>query len=118
MILHSTNTKTDITKFWNDSRTDIALLSNGDAVTKGFNSFGHIMGGYQAGYFGYLWSQVFAADIYYAKFADDPLNSDVGIQYRDIILARGGSRDETENLIDLLGREPKNDAFSRELGLN
>lgn len=117
MTLHSNNSKIDITKFWNESRQEIALVSNGDSVTKGFNSFGHIMGGYQAGYFGYLWSQVFAADIYYTKFKNDPLNSETGIQYRDIILARGGSRDEDDNLKELLGREPNNEAFSKELGL-
>jgi len=117
MTLHSINPNVDLTKFWNESREKIALISSGGIETKGFNSFGHIMGGYQAGYYGYLWSQVFAADIYYTKFKSNPLDSKIGKEYRDIILARGGSRPELDNLKELLGREPNSDAFSKELGL-
>lgn len=117
MILHSSADDFDLTKFWNELRQDTTLLSNGDTDSKGFQSFGHIMGGYQAGYYGYLWSQVFAADIYYTKFQKDPMNTSNGVMYRDIVLARGGSRDEMDNLKELLGREPNNEAFSKELGL-
>lgn len=118
MTLHSINPDTDIAKFWNESREKIALVSSGGVETKGFNSFNHIMGGYQAGYYGYLWSQVFAADIYYTKFKSNPMDTKVGVEYRDIILARGGSKEENDNLKELLGREPNNEAFSKELGLN
>ncbi|CCH47014.1 saccharolysin [Wickerhamomyces ciferrii] len=118
MTLHSKNESIDIAKFWNESRESIALVSSGGEITKGFNSFNHIMGGYQAGYYGYLWSQVFAADIYYTKFKSNPLDNKVGVQYRDIILARGGSKEENYNLRELLGREPNNEAFSKELGLS
>lgn len=117
MTLHSINPDIEISKFWNESREKIALVQGGGVETKGFNSFNHIMGGYQAGYYGYLWSQVFAADIYYTKFKSNPLDSRTGVEYRDIILARGGSKEENDNLKELLGREPNNEAFSTELGL-
>jgi saccharolysin len=117
ITIHSSDEDIDLTKFWNELRQETALVSNGDTISKGFQSFGHIMGGYQAGYYGYMWSQVFAADIYYTKFQKDPMNTESGVEYRDIVLSRGGSRDEMDNLKELLGREPNNEAFSKELGL-
>lgn len=117
ILLHSTDEDIDLAPFWNQLRQEIALVANGDTVSRGYQSFGHIMGGYQAGYYGYLWSQVFAADIYYTKFKDDPMNSKAGVEYRDLVLSRGGSREEMDNLTELLGRAPNNVAFSKELGL-
>lgn len=111
--------KLDLKKLWNDLREKICLISNGDELTKGYNSFGHIMSdSYSAGYYGYMWAEVFATDMYYTKFKADPLNSAVGVQYRDIVLARGGLHDINDNLKDFLGREPSKDAFLEELGLN
>ncbi|ONH64899.1 Saccharolysin [Cyberlindnera fabianii] len=118
ITIHSSDEDIDLAKFWNELRAEVSLLSNGDSVSKGYQSFGHIMGGYQAGYYGYMWSQVFAADIYYSKFKADPMNTANGVEYRDTVLARGGSRDEMDNLKELLGREPNNAAFSKELGLS
>ena len=75
-------------------------------------------GSYSAGYYGYLWSQVFAADMYQTKFKSNPFNSTVGRQYRDTILAPGGLYDMNDNLRKFLGREPNNRAFLRGLGFN
>lgn len=109
----------DVTSLWNDLRQEVSLVENGDQVTKGFNSFGHIMSGaYSAGYYGYMWAEVFAADMYHTKFAADPLNGDVGVRYRDIVLSRGGLYEIDDNLREFLGREPNNEAFLRELGLS
>lgn len=119
MKLHTSKEEVDIAELWNKSRQEIALVSNGNEVTKGYNSFNHIMGGYQAGYYGYLWSQVFAADIYYTLFKNKEADLQTpGKLYRDIILARGGAYDENDNLKELLGREPNSENFSKELGLN
>lgn len=107
----------DVAKLWNEMRQDIALLQQADEVTHGYASFGHLMGGYDAGYYGYLWSEVFAADIFYSKFRADAMNREAGMAYRDAILRPGGSREETESLKLLLGREPTNEAFLAELGI-
>ncbi|GME83739.1 unnamed protein product [Ambrosiozyma monospora] len=118
MALHtSSDGKVDIDSLWNDLREEVALVNNGGVQTKGYGSFGHMMGGYASGYYGYLWSQVFAADIFYSKFKADPLNVKSGLEYRNKILSRGGSREEMDNLRDLLGREPNSDAFLTELGI-
>lgn len=117
MALHtSEDGDVDIVKEWSDLRTNIALIPQDGLYLNGFTSFGHMFG-YDSGYYGYLWSEVYAADIYYTKFKDDPMNTEAGIKYRDTILARGGTRDDIDNLRELLGRDPSNEAFVKELGL-
>ncbi|MCK9487085.1 MAG: Zn-dependent oligopeptidase [Dehalococcoidia bacterium] len=74
--------------------------------------FGHLFG-YDAGYYGYLWSQVFGDDMY-TRFEEDP---QAGILYRRAILEAGGMRDGDDLLREFLGREPRNEAFLREIGL-
>jgi len=78
-------------------------------------SFGHLMGGYGAGYYSYLWSLVFAEDIYSAFRAEGPLNPEVGARYRRDILETGSERSEEESLKAFLGREPSEDAFMKSL---
>lgn len=119
MSLHtSTDGIVDMDSLWNDMREKIALVSNGGEHTKGYGSFGHLMGGYESGYYGYLWSKVFAQDIWYTKFKSDPLNVKNGIEYRNKILCRGGSGEEMDYLVDLLGRKPNSKAFLTDLGIS
>ena len=46
------------------------------------SSFDHLMGGYGAGYYAYLWSKVFAQDIYTLFKADGVISPKVGAKYR------------------------------------
>lgn len=80
-------------------------------------SFGHLLGGYDAGYYGYLWAEVFGQDMF-SRFAEEGvLSAEVGMDYRRKILEPGGTKDAYELLRDFLGREPRNDAFLRKLGI-
>ena len=72
----------------------------------------------QAGYYGYLWSLVFACDMFHHFQQQGVLNSQAGMEYRKKILARGGSVDAMDLLQDYLGREPDMTAFLRHLGLD
>ena len=75
--------------------------------------FGHLFG-YDAGYYGYLWSKVFGDDMFDRFEAGD---ADAGADYRRIILEQGGEIDASELVRAFLGREPRNDAFLRDIGL-
>ncbi|QDU68695.1 M3 family metallopeptidase [Engelhardtia mirabilis] len=82
----------------------------------GYASFGHL-NGYQAGYYGYLWSLVYAQDMF-TPFADgDLLDPELGQRYRHTVLARGGTVDAIDLVREFLGREPNSDAFLEHLGL-
>jgi thimet oligopeptidase len=79
-------------------------------------SFGHLMG-YAAGYYGYLWSRVYAEDMFSVFELNGIMDQSTGVRYRDIILASGGSKDELEMVVEFLDRSPNQDAFLRSLGL-
>ena len=81
-------------------------------------SFGHLLGGYDAGYYGYLWSKVYGDDMFSRFAAEGVTNPDVGRSYRTAILERGGSVDANEMLERFLGRAPNNAAFLAELGIS
>jgi Zn-dependent oligopeptidase len=87
----------------------------GEAYTPGQASFGHIMSSYAAGYYSYLFSQTYAADMYYGGFDERPLDPILGRRFRDEILVPGGARDEEVMLERFLGRKPSNAAFMAEL---
>ncbi|MCC6278657.1 MAG: Zn-dependent oligopeptidase [Oligoflexia bacterium] len=80
-------------------------------------SFGHMMGGYDAGYYGYLWSEVYAADMFtqFVKLGLDAKS--VGQEYRKIILESGNSEDALSLLRKFLGRDPNSDAFLTGIGI-
>ena len=80
-------------------------------------SFGHMMAGYDAGYYGYLWSEVYGDDMFSRFDKEGVTSSQVGMTYRRAVLEPGGSRDGAEMLRDFLGREPDNGAFLTKLGI-
>jgi len=78
--------------------------------------FGHLFG-YDAGYYGYLWSRVFGDDMFTRFEAPGASVAGVGAEYRRHILEPGGTADADQLIHRFLGREPSADAFLRELGL-
>lgn len=80
-------------------------------------SFGHLMGGYDASYYGYMWAEVFGDDMF-SRFEERGVtNPEVGKEYREKVIGKGGSLDADFMLVDFLGREPSNEAFLRKLGI-
>jgi thimet oligopeptidase len=73
-------------------------------------SFAHIAGGYAAGYYAYLWSEVTAADLRTA-FEGHKLDANVGRRYRATVLANGGQVAPQELVAQFLGRATHNKAF-------
>ena len=78
-------------------------------------SFGHLGGGYDARYYGYLWSDVYSKDMFYTMFQNHLFDPEVGRQYKNKILAKGGSEDAMDLLTDFLDRPPNSDAFFQAL---
>ena len=80
------------------------------------SGWGHLFG-YDARYYGYLWSHVFGDDMFTRFERAGLLNAELGAEYRRTVLERGGSVDGDQLVRDFLGREPNADAFLRGLGL-
>ncbi|MFT4021345.1 MAG: M3 family metallopeptidase [Acinetobacter sp.] len=76
--------------------------------------FGHLMGGYQAGYYGYMWSEVLALDMLSA-YGDNLMNQRVGQRYRQEILSQGSQKPAEQLVKAFLGRDPNNKAFFNEI---
>ena len=79
-------------------------------------SFTHL-NGYGANYYGYLWSRVFAQDIFSVFTRNGVMDTATGERYRKEILEVAGSQQEMDMLRRFLGREPNSDAFMRSIGL-
>jgi thimet oligopeptidase len=79
--------------------------------------FGHLMG-YEAGYYSYLWAEVYAQDLFSVFEQNGILDKETGRRFRDIILARGSSQEELSLVKEFLGRNPNQEAFLKSLGLN
>lgn len=80
-------------------------------------SFGHLMGGYDAGYYGYLWSKVYSSDMFTRFDASGLLNAATGADYRKYILEPGDEVPPLELLKRFIGREPTSEAFFKDLGI-
>jgi thimet oligopeptidase len=76
--------------------------------------FGHLMGGYAAGYYGYMWSEVLALDML-SRYNGKLMNPEVGHLYRKDILSRGAEKPAGEMVSSFLGREPNSKAFFDEI---
>lgn len=79
-------------------------------------SFGHL-NGYAANYYGYLWSKVFAEDMFSVFKKNGVMDAATGISYRKNILEKASTMDEKEMLKNFLGREPNSNAFLQSLGI-
>jgi thimet oligopeptidase len=77
-------------------------------------SFSHVADHYGSGYYGYLWSEVLAADLRTA-FGDNKLDPVVGRRYRDTILANGSQKPPQDLVREFLGRPSSANAFFEDL---
>jgi len=81
-----------------------------------YASFGHLSG-YGAKYYSYMWSKVYALDMFSKIKKHGLLNPEIGQKYIDKVLSRGGSVDPNILIKDFLEREPNQDAFLENMGI-
>ena len=79
-------------------------------------SFDHLLG-YGASYYGYLWSEVYAADMYSVFEKEGLLNLETGLHFRRTILEKGGSENPMNLVKAFLRRDPNNEAFLKNHGI-
>jgi peptidyl-dipeptidase Dcp len=68
--------------------------------------FSHIMGGYAAGYYAYIWSEVLDADSVVWMKEHGGLTRANGDHFRATLLSQGGSKDATALFRDFTGKDP------------
>ncbi len=73
--------------------------------------FGHMTGGYDARYYSYAWSLVYAYDCFSRFHKEGSMSKSAGRAFREEILSVGSSRPEMESLKKFLGRNPNQRAF-------
>jgi peptidyl-dipeptidase Dcp len=82
--------------------------------------FQHIFaGGYSAGYYSYMWSEILDADTFMAfQETDDVLDQETAARYREEILSKGGTRPGMELYRNFRGRDPEIGPLLEKRGLN
>jgi peptidyl-dipeptidase Dcp len=80
--------------------------------------FSHIWdGGYSAGYYAYLWSEVLDHDAFYWFKEHGGLTRANGQRFRDLVLSRGGTQDVATTFRNFRGRDPIVEPLLIERGL-
>jgi Zn-dependent oligopeptidase len=114
--IHTANGNVDVDAVAKKTWADIMHFpEDKDAHFAG--TFGHMMGGYEGGYYGYAWSEVFAADMFTRFQKEGVLNEKAGRDYRDLVISRGRVLPPDELLKNFLGRAPSEEAFLQGLGI-
>ncbi|KAI9501999.1 hypothetical protein BX070DRAFT_239926 [Coemansia spiralis] len=120
MAIHNTTTSDiDANKAYNRVYNEVFSSNYRDAGIGPVATLMHLMGGYDATMYSYLWSQVYSADMFATRFLKEGIdNVQTGMDYRREILQPGGSRDSIVSLECFLGRKPNSDAFFRQRGIS
>ena len=80
--------------------------------------FSHIWGGgYAAGYYAYLWSELIDDDAYYWFKEHGGMTRENGQRFREMVLSRGGSDDVATIYRNFRGRDPIVEPLLIERGL-
>lgn len=81
--------------------------------------FMHIIAGYAAGYYSYLWSEVMDADAFMAfEESGDVFDKETAHKLKTFVYQAGNSRDPEEAYVAFRGRAPNIDALLKKRGLD
>ena len=113
MKYHTSKLPLDTTAVWAQVQREQGVLPLPAGVHPE-DGFGHIMGGYDAGYYGYLWSKVYAQDMFTAFEAGGLESPVVGARYRHDILEPAREIEPDDEVKAFLGRPMDPSAFYKE----
>ena len=105
--------------FEKEALNNVDLLNSQIPPRYSTTYFNHVWGGgYAAGYYSYLWTEVLAVNVadYFAKHG--ALDPAIGQAFRDKVLSRGNTKDQMEMFTDFTGmKEPDASGFLKARGL-
>ena len=81
-------------------------------------AFGHLLGGYDAAYYGYIWAEIIGDDLFSRFENEGVLSNKVGIEYKDKILKPGGTIPAEYMVKNFLGRKWNDKAFLSQKNLS
>ncbi|MFA5831014.1 MAG: M3 family metallopeptidase [Candidatus Paceibacterota bacterium] len=111
--------KDQLWKIYSESYNEASLTAMYPWMTRAITSFPHIFaGGYSAGYYSYIWSEVLSADDFSPFIKNGKIDWTVGKKFEGEVLSRGGSRPFMESNAAFLGRKPSVDALMKQYGFD
>jgi Zn-dependent oligopeptidase len=120
MAWHSGTTPeniTDVKSFEQEAFSETQLYPD---VTENCmsTSFSHIFqGGYSAGYYSYKWAEVLDADAFEYFQEKGIFNQEIGKNFKNTVLSKGGTVKPMELYIAFRGKKPSSDALLKRAGL-
>ena len=104
-------------KDFSDSLTEIEKKSQSVTTinypddTNHLGAFGHLLGGYDAAYYGYLWAEIIGDDLFSRFEEEGILSNKVGVEYKEKILRPGGTKPAQDLVEEFLGRPWNDESF-------
>ncbi|HEV3152928.1 MAG TPA: M3 family metallopeptidase [Candidatus Baltobacteraceae bacterium] len=110
MVYHTSGPHLDTTSVWDREWARLTPVPSAPG-THEQAGFTHLMAGYDAGYYGYLWSEVYAKDLFTAFQNGGLENPEVGMRYRQDILEPSRTYDPDVEVKRFLGRPMSPEAY-------
>ncbi|MCP4552279.1 MAG: M3 family metallopeptidase [Bacteroidetes bacterium] len=107
----------DVSKFEKEYLKSIGLIPEIESRYRS-TYFGHIINGYDAGYYSYTWAAVLDHDAYEAFKENGIFDKETASRFRTAILEKNGIENAMEMFVNFRGREPIIDPLLKNRGLN
>jgi len=106
----------DINQFEKDYFDEIGLIPE---IVSRYRStyFNHIIGGYAAGYYSYIWSEVLDCDAFEAFKETSLFDQKTANAFRKHVLEKNGTADYKSMYLNFRGREPRIEPLLKKRGL-
>lgn len=106
----------DVVEFENQAMKDLGLISQ---IPPRYRTtyFNHIVGGYAAGYYSYLWANVLDSDAFEAFKENGIFDAETANKFKTYILEKGDSEDPMTLYVKFRGAEPKLEPMLKNRGL-